>query len=980
MTQNHMRYRSTSLVCIIFLSVLVCTNVRATPLPPQNLPVVMITGLHYFGYEGSADEAVRLTATGDNSTVLDNSWRLRDDAGHSYGFASPITIAPGASVWLANSPLAFERQFGFSPTQSYGGQLGFANAGGTVQLTSQTSVLLDTANGDGGMWNGGSGSPLYISMERKDSGAPDTPANWGTAVGSLAGVLDLNNATITGTPRALNSIAVSPTVPTSLTVVINEVAWAGIAGSPSHEWLELYNNANNSIGLSGWRIEISNGNVIPLTGTIAAHGYYLIQRSPGTFNSGPVADLVYSFVLLNTGATLRLVDARESVVDTLVYGDNLSATEGWLGAPAIPYSVSHSIVADGQVLLRKLPLRDSDAAEDWIGASDDVIEGRRVAFPGWQLELFNEPVRAASHITVAVAPDGSFEALRTFINSARTSIDVETYSFESVAIAELLYSRMMSGVRVRVLLDGTPTGGLPEQTKWACARISQVPSLPDSGCWFMRSDGTHNIHRRFNSFHAKFVIVDDAQLSVASENFSPNGFPDDDKRDGTAGQRGLIAFLDSPALVARAREIWNADAAYPDMVRFGVDANWSGPASGFVPVTVTGGISYTVRFTQPLLLRSLVTVELSTSPESNLRVTTGLLPLLRSLGPGDSVYSEQLEEPYFWGGASGDPVHDPNPRLQAALTAAQNGAQAWLIFDSFYARQSDLRSNFATLRFLRDVRAQTNWNINVAMGNPTAHGIHNKAWLVNRQGTGYSQIGSWNGSEASSKVNREMSVLIESTEVFEYLKHVFENDWRWSNPMQLPTVMSSYTAPAGHMLISEVMFDPIGLDDGREWIELYNPTPTMIELTGYKIGDAETRGRSTADGMFQFPNGTQLASGGVLVVAQNALQFEADYQHPPNFEIAEYDPLVPNLSPYLPWSNGVISLNNLGDQVILLGPDDAIVDAVQWGNSTALVSPIAFTHPMSSGHSLQRWPPNADTHNSAVDFRDQIAPSVGRVP
>lgn len=42
--------------------------------------------------------------------------------------------------------------------------------------------------------------------------------------------------------------------------------------------------------------------------------------------------------------------------------------------------------------------------------------------------------------------------------------------------------------------------------------------------------------------------------------------------------------------------------------------------------------------------------------------------------------------------------------------------------------------------------------------------------------------------------------------------------------------------PIGGLLISEVLFEPTGADNGREWIELYNATGAAINLSGYSLG------------------------------------------------------------------------------------------------------------------------------------------------
>lgn len=44
------------------------------------------------------------------------------------------------------------------------------------------------------------------------------------------------------------------------------------------------------------------------------------------------------------------------------------------------------------------------------------------------------------------------------------------------------------------------------------------------------------------------------------------------------------------------------------------------------------------------------------------------------------------------------------------------------------------------------------------------------------------------------------------------------------------------TTPPVGLIITEVLYDPVGADDGLEWIHLYNGTPVDIDLSGYSLG------------------------------------------------------------------------------------------------------------------------------------------------
>ena len=66
-------------------------------------------------------------------------------------------------------------------------------------------------------------------------------------------------------------------------LVLNEIAWMGTPASPSDQWIELYNRSSHAIDLSQVTLTSSDGaNNTPLSGTLAAGSYYLIEKSETT--------------------------------------------------------------------------------------------------------------------------------------------------------------------------------------------------------------------------------------------------------------------------------------------------------------------------------------------------------------------------------------------------------------------------------------------------------------------------------------------------------------------------------------------------------------------------------------------------------------------------------------------------------------------------------------------------------------------------
>ncbi len=224
--------------------------------------------------------------------------------------------------------------------------------------------------------------------------------------------------------------------------------------------------------------------------------------------------------------------------------------------------------------------------------------------------------------------------------------------------------------------------------------------------------------------------------------------------------------------------------------------------------------------------------------------------------------------------------------------------------------------------------------------------------------------------------------MLESDEAYQALRRVVEADFWTSQPVFVPVVMSGYAPPpaVSHLVVSEVLYNPGGADEiGREWIEIYNPSNAPVSLRDHKIGDSDAPGRSYGEGMYAFPQAATLPAFGALVVAQRADLYWQEWGRRPDYELSDYDPAVPELISYTPWSTGTLNLGNAGDQVILLGADDRAIDSAVWGSAT-FTGTAPYTPTLSANHSLQRWPPDGDTDNCASDFRDQPMPSPGEVP
>lgn len=138
--------------------------------------------------------------------------------------------------------------------------------------------------------------------------------------------------------------------PIQAAVYISEIAWMGDTGSANHEWIELHNDSGET-DVTGWTLTDGMNLSITLAGVIPANAYVVLERTSDE-SSTATTFLIYTGALVNTGATLRLLRADNSLEDQVAGGDdwkNLGGDNvtketaqytptGWVTAAATPGS------------------------------------------------------------------------------------------------------------------------------------------------------------------------------------------------------------------------------------------------------------------------------------------------------------------------------------------------------------------------------------------------------------------------------------------------------------------------------------------------------------------------------------------------------------------------------------------------------------------------------------------------------------------
>lgn len=813
-----------------------------------------------------------------------------------------------------------------------------------------------------------------------------------TATGALTNVLTATTPTtetqtgdnVAETTTMVESDAPPPPPPK---VLIESVLYDGYQYDDLDEAFALYNPGDSPAVLHGWEVckYGSSGytcKALPDVTLAPLEKHWFARDATAfatSFGFSPTHEMSEWLGLANSGDELLLRDAEHAPVDGVVFegGTRLSAI--WSGPAVEPAKVGR---AEGQILTRipdeqtGLPIADTNTAADWIQDTANVTHGRRVHYPGWDFDILFHPLTATESATVVVgiAPDNAIRVVTETLLRARETISIEVYSLSNPTIISTLLAQAEAGVQVTVLLEGgqvaTSTDDPGWQRElWACQELE----ARGGRCYFMIHETGDNIYNRYKFLHSKLIVVDDTWVALSSQNLSQSSLPADDKRNGTGGSRGVVVATNAPAMVDRAAQIFALDcdpAAHNDILRWNTGyTDQYGPPSIDPDLTTPDPITYTIHFPEPLTVHDVFGFELFTAPEAALRQRDALLGLVGHAGAGDRVLVEQMYEYADWGE---DPATDPNLRLEAYLDAARRGAEVTILLNrgTFGKPFGDPGAYTPTLAYVQQIAAAEGLdNLRIAAGDPTGYAIHNKMVLVDLGDAHYAHVGSINGSETSSKLNREVALQLENEEVFTYLEAMFLADWHLSHPVYLPLTLRNYEPPVDHLVFSEIYY--ITSDPNEEWAEIYNPTNQTVDIGGYLIGDAVNP--DDYEGMYRFPANAQIPARSVVVVAMSSANvLEAD------FEIQDDSPTVPNLEPLADWGENVWTLANGGDELLFLDPQYRPIDVVTWGTGSY---PGVVPHPgVTFPHSLERYPPNQDSDDCAIDFRERSAPTPGELP
>jgi len=301
-------------ICFSFLFLLVFASL----VQAANSSDVVINEIAWMGTSVSYnDEWIELYNNTNSSINLDG-WTLKaKDGTPEISLAGEIS-AKGLFLLERTDDEAVPN---VSSDQIYKGALG--NSGENLELTDSLGNLVDSVN-SGSAWFGGDNSTKK-TMERKSvliSGSD--PSNWQTSEnpGGTPKVINGQQEAVnnkeeikseepkiieeTQSPSTEEKTKIYPSG-----ILINEILPSPKGSDETEEWIEIYNQNDFEVDLSGWKISDTAGKtttfIFPAGTKISARGFLVLSR-PTT-----------KITLNNDGDTLNLIQPDGSIIEKVSF-------------------------------------------------------------------------------------------------------------------------------------------------------------------------------------------------------------------------------------------------------------------------------------------------------------------------------------------------------------------------------------------------------------------------------------------------------------------------------------------------------------------------------------------------------------------------------------------------------------------------------------------------------------------------------------
>ena len=343
---------------------------------------------------------------------------------------------------------------------------------------------------------------------------------------------------------------------------------------------------------------------------------------------------------------------------------------------------------------------------------------------------FEPTPTSGGEATAFVLPDGADRTAAT-LREADDRLLLAGYTLTSERVTEALLEAHRDGADVRVLLDGSPVGGVTDR------QTRLLDRLTDAGVDVRLLAGPH---ARYRHHHPKYAVVDDRAL-VLTENFKPAGT-------GGMSSRGWGVVLRDAGAADALADLHAADrgwrAATPwSTYREGRDFADADPALG----------DFESRHEPTTVHYDAATVLVA--PDN-----AGDALVAELDGADDRILVQQVE------------VESRDGRLlRAVLRAADRGVTVRVhLSDGWYVAED----NAALAGWLNRRAEAAGWDLEARVDESAGYEkVHTKGVVVDDTVV----LGSLNWANAAADENREVLVALEGEAAAGYYADVFESDW-----------------------------------------------------------------------------------------------------------------------------------------------------------------------------------------------------------
>ena len=506
-------------------------------------------------------------------------------------------------------------------------------------------------------------------------------------------------------------------------------------------------------------------------------GEYLVVRLPERGNWS-LSDGYYEAEIPANASGVVALSMDPANATPLLADETAAAGNGGTGDPALRALDDHfPLAASGD----RIELRRNGTAVAVVDY-DRAPEGHRwrADWGEWRPRGYEPrpPTRTAdARVTPFVLPDSPglpVEPLR----GADDRLFVAGYTLTSERVADALAAAADRGVRVRVLLEGSPVGGFPTRS----ARL--LDRLTAAGVAVRILDGEVE---RFRFHHPKYAVADD-RAAVLTENWKPSGTGgrsnrgwgvlvegaagiegETDARAGTDADREATVADDLAALFAADFEA--RDARPWRAFRADTEFHGGGRANG----------SYPTRFDAPAKPATANVTVLTAPGNAADRIVARI----------DAADERVLAVVPRVGG--------PDDRIVRALRrAADRGVDVHLLLsDAWYDREAN--------RNLSTRLADEPIAVDLAEPRGRFGKVHAKGLVVDDTAV----VGSLNWNPSAATNNREVLLAVENESVADFYARAYAADWRGGG-IQLPVVFAAglgvALAGAGAVARREIAF------------------------------------------------------------------------------------------------------------------------------------------------------------------------------